>query len=106
MPSGIILPSPLPSSLAAAHTRLAVMGAVAQRFPGDLRGAAWRPLGGPRFHVAASGRWGWVRQRVLVEDEAQPHLGTWLGSYELEAGEWTLIEATCAVDPAPRTGAA
>lgn len=98
MPAGIILPSPAASSLPSAHARLALAGGLALRFPGELSGAAWRPLGGPRFQLAASGRWGWVRQRLVVQGGDGPHLGTWLGCYEREGGGWTLIDATCAVE--------
>lgn len=98
MPAGIILPASQPDSLASAHLRMALAGAVAQRLPADLRGASWRPLGGPRFHLAASGRWGWVRQRLLVQAGDGPRVGTWLGSYERAGDGWALIDATCAVD--------
>lgn len=100
MPAGIILPTSVPTSLASAHLQLALAGGVAQRLPGPLRGAAWQPLGGPRFQLAASGRWGWVRQRLLVQAGGEPRVGTWLGSYERDGDHWSLIEATCAVDAA------
>ena len=101
MPAEIILPASPSDPLASAHLRQVLAGAVAQRLPGGLRGAAWQPLGGPRFHLAASGRWGWVRQRLLVQADGEPRVGTWLGSYERAGDGWALIDATCAVDDAP-----